>query len=464
MRSYLPVLTLLAALPAAAQVPDSALGASGELYIARAGTYRGLFPEGVAYAAGTPVLVLETAAANGTISRTLVPGTADARIEGEPVLLYERRADSVILMWQSRGGSGGLRIDFASHGSDGWSAVRSVSDDNGVAVRFDAAPLAAVTDDAFELALDDGEPLGASRRVIHLLYPAAESIWYTPLIFVEGAHVGWIESIDLGRSYLRTPEGDDAAITTLPDTLRKVLSLEVSEDGNSVSAAFANAGSGRVGAVEIGLLPLEVELLGDYVRDRIFAEAEFYDPGNVSSFSDIIRAELIIIGLHMDLHPGIVEFTAAQVGDWLEASAADYGYAGFESLGNDARDLAIYLTRSVSAALVADPATGGEILEIDLGDFLEDLEDDSILRRLVNVEVRSDRPAPAIGRGPVAIFPSRDGRDLLIGWSPDGSGSIRYVESRAHVDGGAWSSVRRLALGDGLTAEQAIALLEQKIR
>ncbi|MEE8523863.1 MAG: hypothetical protein V3T72_08015, partial [Thermoanaerobaculia bacterium] len=220
---------------------------------------------------------------------------------------------------------------------------------------------------------------------------------------------------------------------------------------------------GRLGAVEISLLPLELEVLGDYVRDQIFAEAELYDPGDISSFSDAIGAQLIAIGMHTELHPGIVEFASDQIRDWLEISAADYGYAGFESLGNDARELTIYLTGSVAVAVVADPATGDEILEIDLGDFLETLEDESVLSRLLDIQVRSDRAVPEVGQGVAAIFPSRDGRDLLVGWKAAGN-AIRYVESRGNVMGGAWSELRSLVLGDGLTLEQAVGLLQQKIR
>lgn len=455
---------LLGTLPVAAQLSDSALGTAGELYAAKAGAYGELFPEGRVHGADTPVLALQIAPPGEPASRLLVPGTADPRLESQPALLYDRRSDSVILLWHSQAAGGGLRIDFATRDGDGWSAVQSVTDGDGAAVRLDKAPLTAVTDDAFDLALGDGEVLSTTRRVIHLLYAADESIWYTPLIFVEGAHVGWQESLDLGRSYFQAPAGTDPAAAGLTGNLKQALSLQVRDGQRSVIAAFANAGSGRLGAVEISWLPLDIELLGDFVRDQIFAEAELYDPGDISSFSGAIGAQLIAIGMHTELHPGIVEFAAGQVQEWLETSAADYGFADFESLGNDARELTIYLAGSVSAALVSDPATGGDVLEIDLGDFLEALEDDSVLSRWFKIEVRADRGAPAIGQGLAAIFPSRDGRDLLVGWKPATGNAIRYVESRGNAAGGAWSGTRSLVLGDGLTLEQAVELLQQKIR
>ncbi len=456
--------TLLATLPAAAQLPDSALGSDGELYVARVGSYGDLFPDQDVQDAETPVLALDIVPADGRASRWLVPGTADGRTESRPTLLYEQRSDSIILMWHSIGGNG-LRIDFATRNAEGgWSAVRKLLDDDGRVVKLGRAPLAVVTQDAFDLPVSDEETLSTTRWVIHLVYSAGDSLFYTPLVFVEGLHVGWIESIDLNGAYLRGPEGVEVPSSGVSENLLQALSLHVTDDQGAVLVAFADATSSRIGALEIGLPPLSIELLGDSVRDLIFANADIYDPGDISSFSDTIGAQLIAIGIHVELHPGIVEFAADQVREWLEASAADYGYAGFEDLGNDARELAIYLTDSVTAAMVADPATGDEILEIDLGDFLEALESDSILNRLLDVKVRADRAAPDIGKGTAAIYTSRDGRDLMVAWSPSAGGKILYVESRVRSAGGAWSETRSLKLNEGLTAEQALELLQQKIR
>ncbi|MEE8526398.1 MAG: hypothetical protein V3T72_20880, partial [Thermoanaerobaculia bacterium] len=88
MRTFLlSLLFLLGTLPAAAQLPDSALGAAGELYAAKGGAYGDLFPDGDAHDAGTPVLALDVVLADGQASRSLVPGTADARVESRPALL-----------------------------------------------------------------------------------------------------------------------------------------------------------------------------------------------------------------------------------------------------------------------------------------------------------------------------------------------------------------------------------------
>ena len=239
----------------------------------------------------------------------------------------------------------------------------------------------------------------------------------------------------------------------------------MADDEGSVVAAFADAETARLGALQISLRSLSTELLGDQVRERIYALAELYDPEDLSNFADAIRAEIIATGHHLRMHPGITELTAEEVGGWIETAGGDYGYDGFEELGDDARGLAIFLSGSVSANLVEDPAhPGEEILEIEIGDFLEELEGASPLDDLLEVAVRADRPAPAVGNGTAAIFPSHDGEDLLVGWKAESSRRIHYVESRSDRDGGAWSAVRTLTIGAEVDLLQAIELLQRKIR
>ncbi len=458
----LPVLALpVLAQPAQAELTTSALGNAGELHRVRAGAAGDLLPGDGSVSSETPVLVLEIAPAGSEIARLLVPGTEDERVESQARLLYEPRAGSTILIWQSAGPDG-LRLDFATRGEAGWSEVHSLAGEDGTAVGLTEEPLVAVTRDAFDLTLEDGTALEATRSVIHLLYrPATGSVRYAPLIFVAGAWVGWTESRDLGDAYFQGGEEDPGFELTAD--LERALSLQVAKGDRSVIAAFANPASGRLGAVEIGLRPLALELLGDRVREEIYAQAELYDPDDISTFADKIRAELIVIGYRLDLHPGIVELTAGQVGDWIEDAAPDYGLDGFPELGDDARALAIYLAGSVSATVVDDPATGEEILELDFGELLDRL-DGSPLAEILDIEVRSDRPAPEVGDGVAAIFPSASGRDLLVGWKADDDPTIHYVESRGDREDGRWSAPRTLAISEEIDLLQAVELLQRKIR
>ncbi len=461
-RTVFPAILLsLAALPLAAATPEMTLGNEGELYRVEAGAYGDLFRGGEDLAAATPVLALDVAA-----DRVLVPGTGDPRVESDPRLFYEPRSAAALVLWQSApSGASAFRLDFAVYRDGGWSEVRPLQAD-GEAIAFAAPPLLAFTRDAFDLELGDGETWSASRSVVHLLYRDGEGVVrYLPLMFVDGAYVGWHENLALSTGLFALGEGEEPPATALTEGLRQALSLEPADDGRAILAAFANPESRHLGAVEIRARPLRLEALGDHVRDRILAEAELYDPGDLEAFADEIRAEIIFIGYKVGLHPGIVEFVADEVGDWLGESGADYGLDGLESLGDDAGELAIELTTSVTASVVVDPANPEEeILELELGSLLDELESSSPLARILELEVRSERPVPAIGDGVAAIFPSPSGHDLLVGWKADGNHRVHYVESRGDRDGGQWSVRRTLTLGGEIDLQQAIELLQRKIR
>lgn len=460
MRRLLTVLLTFLAVPAYAELTPSALGNDGELYSVHAGTCGELFPDGGACQARHAVVALDVVPAAGEADRLLVPETGDAEIESQPRLLYMPRSDTVLVLWHSQD-AGGVRVDFVTLARGEWGDVASIAGGDGSAILMDRAPLTAVTRDAFDLVLGDGISLSAGRSVVHVLFQVAGATRYAPLLFVEGSYVG-PATFDLGSSF-RTATGDVERGAALTAGLAQAMNLQVA-DGRSVTVAFADASSRRLGVLEIELMPLEIELLGDYIRDQIYDRAELYDPGDVASFAGEIRAELIGVGHHLRLHPGIVEFASEQLGSWLETSASDYGFAGFEDLGRDAGELAMYLTASVTASVVHDPATGDDILEIELGDFLASLEAESPFDQLLQIDVLASLPAPQIGAGTAALFPSRDGRDLLVGWKPETKNRVFYVESRAGVEGGAWSERRSLRLSSGLTLADAIQLLSQKIR
>ncbi len=461
-RTVFPVILLwLAALPLAAATPEMTLGNAGELYRLEAGAYGDLFRGGEDHAAATPVLALDVAA-----ERLLVPGTGEARVESEPRLFYDPRSAAALVLWQSApAGASAFRLDFAVYRDGTWSEVRPLQAE-GEAIAFAAPPRVVFTRDAFDLELGDGETWSASRSVLHLLYHDGEGVArYLPLMFVDGAYLGWHESLTLSSELFTLGEGEERPANPATEGLRQALNLEPVADGRAVLATFVNPDSRHLGAVELRVRPLKLEALGDHLRDRILAAAELYDPGDLDAFADEIRAEISFSGYRVGLHPGIVEFVADEVGDWLGESGAEYGLDGLVSLSDDASELAIELTSSVTASVVEDPANPGEeILELELGGLLDELESSSPLARILELEVRSERPVPVIGDGVAAIFPSPNGRDLLVGWKADGSHKIRYVESRSDRDGGQWSAQRTLTLGGEIDLDRAIELLQRKIR
>lgn len=451
---------------------EMVLGQAGQLQRALTGSYGELFADASSADAGTPVLALETRAPGAEAARVLVPGTLDARTETAPLLFQDSHHDSFVVLWRSLAGEdgGGSHLSFATFDGAEWSEVFRLERD-GVPVALAGEPLIAETHDTFEIRLEDGEPIRAERRVVHLLWHGDEATpltHYAPLIFVEGRYVGWHSHFVLNDSFLLAPEsageeddgGEAAPAPELTAALAGALDLETAADGRSVLVTFANPASHRLGTLEISPLPLSLELLGEAVREQVLAHADLFDPGDLGAFADGIRAAIVIMGQLYELHDAQADFVAGGVADWILASDGEYGWADLERLGDDARDVAVDRGREVTLSRQADPAgAGSEIVRIDVSAWLEGLEPEA--PRVFDFRLRRDLPAPAIGDGPVRVHVSRDGADLLVAWEDEENGVIHWVESR-HPD--AWGETFSLATGEDLDLETGHRLLARKIR
>ncbi len=452
------------------------LGPGGQLSRALAGPYGELFT-GDAAGAGTPVLAIETITAGGEISRLLVPGTEDARIESDPRLFRDPRSDSFVLLWRSRVDEGEDDLDFATWGGAEWSEVFRVEHD-GEPASPGAEMLAADTHDQFELEIEGIEPIRAGRMILHLLWQEGDATHYAPLPFVEGRYVGWHGHFVLDESFLQVPEptaGDGAggdgdgeggvpAATEpveLTATLAGTLQLRVAGDGGSVLVTFANPSSHRIGSLEITPLPIALELLGDQVREQIFAHIDLYDPGDLGSFADAMRGAIVVIGQYYDLHEAHAGYVADQVAEWLLTSGGDYGWGGLENLSEDAGDLAVDAGHEVYMSTEADASDpDSEIVRLDVSELFAGRDEAA---QVFDFRPRSDLPAPSVGEEGVRVFTSRRGADLLIAWEDSEAGQVHWVESRQSEDG-PWSEVFTLALSEELTLEAAHRLLARRIR
>ncbi len=458
-------LTLALALsPAAgAEASKMVLGQAGQLHRVLTGTYGELFA-GEGAGAGAPVLAVESVLPGGETVRHLVPGTGDARTEDRAFLYQDSTHDSFVLLWQSWGEDDLSHLHFAVFDGAEWSEV-FVLEQDGVPVSLAGRPLIAETHDAFALDLGDGESITAERRIIHLLWHGtgeAPLARYAPLTFVEGRYVGWHALFELTESFLLAPEAEDGAPSELTATLARTLSLRVANGERSVLATFANPESHRIGTLEISPLPLEIGMLGEQVRDQVLALADLYDPEDMGSFADAIRAAIIIMGSSYDMHEAYGEYVADQVADWVFESGGSYGPAEFESLGADARDKTIEVSSEVHASTQVDPADpDSEIVRINIAGMFDDEEPDPA--QIIDLRVRSDRPAPASSEGPAAVYSSRSGASLLAAWLDEETGQVYWVESRPGRDGGAWSEPFSLSLAAGLTIADAQRVLAAKI-
>lgn len=453
-----------AAAAVSAQPGDAVLADAGELYRLDAGLYGELFPGASDHAAETPVLALTIDRHDGAPERLLVPGTGDARVERGAVLLHEPGAGAAFALWRSAADEGPIELRFASFDGAEFSEVAAV-ERAGAPAELAAPPQMRVTRDRFDLEIEE-QRVTSERTVIHLLWQANEDgtrvSYYTPLLLVEGLYVGWNDSIPLTGGFFGAPEerAEESAepAPSLTPQLAAALSLAEAEDAHSIVVAFANPASDRLGAIEIAVLPLELAVLGDEVRAAILGSGVYYDPGDPEPFSDIIRAEIIIIGGRHRLNQAVTGYVADRVGDWILA-AEGFSAGDHEALGEAARDYTIDVTGTLYARTLTDPTDGSDVIEIDLGGLFDSGPQPA---QILDVRVRADRPAPPAAAGPTALYPSADGRDLLVVWDEpaEDGGVLRYVESR----GGAWTEPRALPYGDALSRGEAHRLLRERIR
>lgn len=450
---------------------SSVLGNGGEVYSAIAGTYGELFAEGEELDGETPVLVLSVGAGEEPVLG-MVPETADAAVERDPVLHYDRRASRVILLWKSDV-EAGTRIRFANFDGTEWSEVDTLLDGD-LPLDFASDPRMATTRDAFDVELEDGETHGASRLVHHLVWQTEGEIprtLYSPITFVDGIHNGSSHIFDLSETLLLAvppPAEGETPEVTLPAGLERALTLEPGAGGRSLRVTFASSPSGLVGTVDIGVLPLALEQLGIMVRQQIDALADLYDPEDMVSFSDGFRASVVIIGSILGVNPATVEYAAAGAGEWILDNGGGYTFSDFVAFGDDLGEHTLDLASSVHATVAADPGNPDQpIVRIDLSELLADVAA-ATAPRIFELRVRSARPFPESGDAAATLYSSRDGKDLLVSWVGTEEGEeqelLFWIESRNAVDGGDWSEVRSLALADDMPEERGRALLRRHIR
>src|SRR4051812_15410255 len=102
-----PILALILfagslAVPTFAQDGTAALGASGEIYLAKVGTYKELFPKDHAIALGNTVLAVDLIQPGAAPQRLLVPYSTGSDIETSPALLFEEDSNTLFVVWASR--------------------------------------------------------------------------------------------------------------------------------------------------------------------------------------------------------------------------------------------------------------------------------------------------------------------------------------------------------------------------
>src|SRR6476469_939342 len=169
-RSSILILILLAgalASPAFAQDGTSALGTAGEVYQAKAGAYKDLFPKGHDTAPGNTVLAIDLIQPGTAPQRMLVPYTTGADIETSPAVLFEDNSNTLFLLWASKINSINSVLMLASFDGKAWGPPIQII---GNPFSSKTSPQLAITRDSFQVTDPSGNTSTRSRTIIHLVW------------------------------------------------------------------------------------------------------------------------------------------------------------------------------------------------------------------------------------------------------------------------------------------------------
>ncbi|MCP4653809.1 MAG: hypothetical protein GY856_00170 [bacterium] len=447
----------------ASDLPTAALGSSGEVVELIGGTYGELFPESGEVPpegdkwevpADHEVLALELSWPDQTTERRLLPDTEDAQAESLAALLYDRSTDALVAIWQSEEPSEGALLKLVPVVDGAFSDVVTIEDPTLASIGPSKIVL---TRDRYSIRLGEDQRETVNRTILHVTWMAFDGseidVRYTPLVFIDGLYCGWNEVFSLRD--LLVGEGVDPN-RELSDQLLSTLELEVTRGGQRILATFVSPRSGELAVVDIGVLPLELAYLGDEVRDLLLSMADEFVGNDLQSFAGGARLEIIGVGRRHSLNPALVDYVAGEVSDEILAVGAEYSIAEFGDLVSYLRDFTIDVTSPlITSTLNHTRATdNSQVIEIDIGNLLHGPT------QILDLKIRSSRPAPATGEGPTTVYTSEDGEDTLIAWEDPEDGRLYYVESLEE----GWSEPRSLLIDEKLTPERAHELLKLRVR
>jgi hypothetical protein len=448
----LPAALLVAALtalgaasPLAAQ-QAAVLAEGGTVYRVLRGTCAALRACPAGAGETNVALALERETSGGTLERLLVPGTDGEAIESNPALAIDRSTDRVFVVWD-RMETIHSTLRLASFARDGWSEVVEIAGD---AFSFKRNPQMAVTRDEYPRVAADGSVAVEKRLVLHVVWWDEAGIGsrplYTALVVEDGQLLpNW--SILSLLEFL--PE--QVATTELPVALFRTPQVRTVGSGSRALIAFGDPIGGRLATVE-------VDVVG----------------GNVVSFADEARAQVIIVGrnnptfsraqvaeaarpgvtaLARNLFDGAVaEFLAEQ---FLRDVVTSGSNGDLQNATAEARAQVIIVGRRLREGLqIATAEARAQVIIVGRRALADP---DSDTGHLVRVRMASAWPAPWVPERTIRLLTSSDGRDIALAWDADAAVKYRQLQ------GGGWSEIRALAIGPQLDRDAAYALIEQRL-
>jgi hypothetical protein len=439
------------AAPAIAQDGTAALGASGEVYLAKAGTYKELFPKEHATDPGNPVLAVDLIRPGVAPQRLLVPYTTGSDIETSPAVLFEDDSNTLFLVWASRINYVSSVLMLASFDGAHWGPPIQIT---GNPFSSKSSPQLAINRDTFLVNDGSGNPVTRRRTIVHIVWeepnPAGNGnadILYTPVILDEGTYLGWAPVYNLSDLVGRQSSGSSFAP---PDTLLQTPVLQSGRDARTLLVGFSSAETRTLSVVEIDVLPEELSQLAEGARANIIDIGRALYPSDRSSMAEKSRDFIIARGTAF--HDDVIRYIADQVRDQI---TADRG-SDLTTLAEGARANIIDIGARLSGRGLRD--RNGDAKSIIERIESADPATNPAPAHLLHFRVASSRPVPAMGANGLRVFLSDTGEDALVAWTD--TGRILY---RLSQDAG-WSEQRQIKLSDSLDAAHAYEILKQRVR
>jgi hypothetical protein len=433
------VLAALALAPASLRAGGGVLGASGEVYRVQSGTYKSLFGTAPAGQELNPVLALDILR-DGKLQRLMVPGSEGPELEQAPSLTVDRATNQVYLVWE------GLHVIHSVLNIVGYSSAGFTDNFEFSGDPFSAKsnPQLATTLDHYQVLGDDGNVTQADRTIVHMVWYDDGSLGrrnlYTPLVIEGGEMLRTNTIFDLAELAADTPDSTGVAA---PAALAQKPQVRSGRDGQSVVIAFVTPGQSHLSSLELRSVTGELVSFADKARAQVI-EIGAANPGlSRSGIAEKARAQVIEIGRRL-MRSDVADFLAKS---FVDAVAGGNGDESLEQVSEKARAQVIEIGVSLRRN-VADKARA-QVIEIGRAA--------SGPSHLLDLRKASRRDLPALPDRTMRMFLSQRGDDAAFAWTIDNT--VRYREST----GDGWGPVRVLTLGSSLSADDAYALVEQRL-
>lgn len=442
---------------------DAILGSGGELYRARTGAFKDLFPGQKPPAGIDPAsaaLALDVERPGAAVQRFLVPGTEGSDVELLPSLIYEDAASTVYMLWEKRVNNihPVLMLTGFSQGSFS-DPIELISDSFSDKTHAQLA----LSRDHYQTQGSNGAEVPRSRTILHILWAqddnAGVDTFYTPVIFEGGTYIGW-------NPVYRLNDLDNSAPATLdyPVTGRLLHSpiLEAGQDGRTVTIGFIAPATSKLLTVEIDALPAALSQIADKARAQIIETGRNKISVNLKALADQTRASVLVQGAS-SFRPEVlqaiadaawakimgsapqatVEIIADSVRGQVIDTGAKFAGRGLRSFGDDAK------TRIAEVDPEGQDGGGGP---------------GSLPSQVLQLRLTSSRPAPSVGSGPgtgeTRLFVSETGERAIAAWLDVAGNQLFYRIN----DDGTWSDPLALKLSSSLSLKDAYNVLEQRVR